>query len=348
MTSLTHPSRYVIGVDTHTDTHSAAVIQMPAAAVLAEITVPATPAGYDAVVAFADEYTRPEDRWWSIEGTGSHGAGLTRHLLTAGEVVGEVDRPARSPRRHGAKTDRIDAIRAGREGIARDRIGQPRAGGDRYAMQLLLTARQSAVDAAADAQRELRGHLITAPNVLRERLRNLTTTKLLQAAASLRIAPSWDVETRTAATVLRALARRIRTLTAEAKNHDKDLTALVHATRPDLLELPGVGVIVAATILCAWSHQGRIHSEAAFAMLAGTAPIPASSGKTTRHRLNRSGDRQLNRAMHTIVLTRMRRDPATIAYITRRRAEGKTDREIRRCLKRYITRNIYRTLENGA
>ena len=123
--------------------------------------------------------------------------------------------------------------------------------------------------------------------------------------------------------------------------------AIIRSWRPDLLEF-GVGPIVAATVLCAWSHPGRIHSEAAFAMLAGVAPIPANSGQVTnRHRLNRSGDRQLNRALHTIVLTRLRLDPSTRAYADRRRAEGKTDREIKRCLKRYIARQLYRHLETS-
>ena len=158
-------------------------------------------------------------------------------------------------------------------------------------------------------------------------------------------ASSGDVEVVTALTVLHGLAGRIRFLEAEALDHEKAIRAIVRTWRPDLLELTGVGPIVAATVLTAWSHPGRCRDDAAFAMLGGAAPIPASSGKTVRHRLNRSGDRQLNRALHTIALTRLRCDDPTRAYADRRRAEGKTDREIKRCLKRYIARELYRRLE---
>lgn len=148
-------------------------------------------------------------------------------------------------------------------------------------------------------------------------------------------------------TSLRALARRARVLSAEAGEHEKAIVRIVRSWRPDLLAQLGVGPIVAATVLCAWSHPGRIHSEAAFAMLAGVAPIPATSGQiTTRHRLNRHGDRQLNRALNTITLCRIRYDTATKAYVARRTAEGKTRREIKRCLKRYIARDLYRLLEH--
>jgi hypothetical protein len=132
---------------------------------------------------------------------------------------------------------------------------------------------------------------------------------------------------------------------AEAADHQTALRTIVRAWRPDLLDTFGVGPVVAAVILCAWSHPGRCRNEAAFASLAGVAPIPASSGLTTRHRLNRCGDRQLNRALHTIALNRMRYDATTRAYVERRRADGRTDREIRRCLKRYIARQLYRQLE---
>jgi transposase len=146
--------------------------------------------------------------------------------------------------------------------------------------------------------------------------------------------------------VLRDLARRIHALEAEATGHEAAIRAIVRAWRPDLLRLTGVGPIVAATVLTAWSHPGRCRDDAAFAMLAGAAPIPASSGKTVRYRLNRAGDRQLNRALHTVALCRLQRDPRTRAYADRRRADGKTDREIKRCLKRYIARELYRRLES--
>ncbi|OUZ12908.1 IS110 family transposase, partial [Aeromicrobium sp. PE09-221] len=166
-------------------------------------------------------------------------------------------------------------------------------------------------------------------------------------AATMRLHPSWDTETRTTVTVLRTLARRVKDLTQEAAEHEKTILTIVRAWRPELLAQPGVGPIVAATVLCAWSHPGRVHSEAAFAMLAGVAPIPANSGQiTTRYRLNRHGDRQLNRALHTIALSRQHYHQATRDYTARRTSEGKTPREIKRCLKRYIARDLYRILEN--
>ena len=208
-----------------------------------------------------------------------------------------------------------------------------------------LAARRSAVQAAADAQRQLHALVVAAPDPLRERLRNLTTPRLVSACARLRQRTAWDVETAATAASLRALARRIQGLNSEVAEHTGAITTLVRAWRPDLLSRTGVGPIVAAIVLCAWSHPGRCPNDAAFAMLGGAAPIPASSGQTVRVRVNRSGDRQLNQALHLIVLTRLGYDPATRAYAQRRRAQGKTNREIRRCLVRYVARQLYRLLE---
>ena len=212
---------------------------------------------------------------------------------------------------------------------------------------MLLAARRSAVNAATDAQRQLFSLVIAAPEPIRARFRGQKLPAMIATAAALRVHASWDVETTTTVTVLRSLARRARTLSNEADEHEKAILKIVRSWRPDLLEELGIGPIVAATVLCAWSHAGRIHSEAAFAMLAGAAPIPANSGQvTTRYRLNRYGDRQLNRALHTIALTRIRYDQATRDYVARRTSEGKTTREIKRCLKRYIARDLYRLLEH--
>ena len=159
---------------------------------------------------------------------------------------------------------------------------------------------------------------------------------------------SWDVETTSTVVALRSLARRAHAMLKEAREHQKAIVAIIRSWRPDLLEEFGVGPIVAATVLCAWSHPGRIHSEAAFAMLAGVAPIPANSGQvTTRYRLNRYGDRQLNRALHTVVQVRIQYQPGTRDHVARRTAEGKTSREIKRCLTRYVARDLYRLLETG-
>ncbi|WP_217702811.1 IS110 family transposase [Nocardioides guangzhouensis] len=345
LTDLREVVDVVIGVDTHVHTHSAAIVDARTGGVLEEITVEATADGYAQLVAFADEHAVL--RAWAIEGTGGHGAGLTRHLERDQEVVIELDRPERAKRRHGAKSDPLDAIRAAREALSRPRLGGPRSGGDRQALSVLLAARRSAVNAAGDAQRQVFSLVIAAPEQIRARFRGQKLPAMLKTAAGLRVHASWDVETATTVTVLRSLARRAHALAEEAAEHEKAIRVIVRSWRPDLLEQLGVGPIVAATVLCAWSHPGRIHSEAAFAMLAGVAPIPANSGQiTTRHRLNRYGDRQLNRALHTIVLSRIRYHQATRDYVARRTSEGKTPREIKRCLKRYIARDLYRLLEH--
>lgn len=342
MTSLTEIAEIVIGVDTHVDTHTAAIVETTTGGVLAEITVPTTPAGYQELLDLADEHSPL--RAWAIEGTGGHGAGLT-HLLE-GEVVIELDRPQRAKRRNGAKSDPLDAIRAAREAMARPHHGTPRTGQERQALSVLLTARRSAVTAATDAQRQLFSLTIAAPERLRAKLRDRKLPEMVEIAARFRIQTGWDVETTTTAQVLRDLARRAQALQAEADEHEKQIRAIVRSWRADLLTETGIGPIVAATVLCAWSHPGRVRDEAAFAMLAGVAPLPANSGKvTTRYRLNRYGDRQLNRALHTIVLSRQRYDQATKDYTARRTSEGKTPREIKRCLKRYVARDLYRRLE---
>ena len=336
----------VIGVDTHADTHTAALVAVESRAVLATTTVTADPAGYRELVELAESHAGV--RGWAIEGAGSYGAGLTRHLHVRGELVVELDRPTRPARRHGAKSDEIDAERAARDALARVRLAAPKTGPQRAGLAMLLTARRAAVQAATDAQGQLRALVITAPEPVRARFRGHTTTAMITTATRLRptaaSAAAGDVEVFTALSVLRALARRVTALRTEAAEHERAITAIVRSWRPDLLELCGVGPINAAVVLTAWSHPGRVRSDAAFAMLAGAAPIPASSGKTVRYRLNRSGDRQLNRALHNIALSRLRHDPATRAYAERRRTE-KTDRDIKRCLKRYIARQLYRLLE---
>jgi len=343
MTMLAELVDLVIGVDTHKNSHSAAVIDASTGAVRTTITVGTDPDGLDELIAAADQL--PGTRIWSIEGAGSYGAGLTRRLHELGEQVIEIDRPGRPARRGGAKSDPIDAVRAAREALTRQHLAQPRASGERAALAALMVARRSAVQATGDAERQLHALITTAPEPLRNRFRDRTTAVIITTACKLRAHPSWDLETRTYATVLRDLAHRCRALQREADTQHRAITAIVRSWRPDLLELPGVGPISAATILCTWSHPGRCRHEAAFANLAGVAPIPASSGQTTRYRLNRHGDRDLNRALHIIVLTRLRIDPTTRAYAQRRQAEGKTPREIRRCLKRYLARQIYRQLE---
>ncbi|PTA42914.1 IS110 family transposase [Micromonospora sp. RP3T] len=344
MSMLADLVEVVIGVDTHTDTHTAALLDTRTGGVLARATVSADPDGYAELVALADEHSGL--RAWALEGSGGYGAGLARHLADAGELVVELDRPQRPARRGAAKSDPIDAERAARDALARTRLAQPRTGAQRAALQMRLTARRAAVEASATAQRQLHAMVITAPEAVRARFRGQSTRLMLTTATRLRPTTSAGIDVFTSLTVLRDLARRVRFLEAEATEHEKAIRAIVRSWRPDLLQLTGVGPIVAATILTARSDPGRCRNDAAFAMLAGAAPIPASSGKTVRYRLNRSGDRQLNRALHTIVLTRLQRDEHTRTYAERRRTQGKTDREIKRCLRRHVARDLYRRLEN--
>lgn len=344
MTMLADVVDVVIGVDTHKHTHTAAVVKAVTGAVLDTVTVPTDPAGYAALVELADRYPGP--RAWALEGTGTYGAGLTRDLQARGEEVFELDRPKRPARRNGAKSDPLDAVRTARDALGRVHNAEPRQGGDRAALAVLLAARASAVDGAKVAHQQLHALIVSAPEEIRARFRDQTRCGIVTTAAKLRINPRWDTETTAYAQVLRDLARRRNTLKAEAKNHERAITAIVKRWRPDLLAEFGVGPIGAATILCAWSHPGRCRNEAAFANLAGVAPIPCSSGQSTHWRLNRGGDRQLNRALHVIVMHRLRHDLTTQAYAERRRAERKTDRAIRRCLKRYVARQLFRQLEN--
>ena len=245
----------------------------------------------------------------------------------------------------GKKTDDLDALRVAREALGRDDLATPRMTGDRDALAALLVVRRSAVEMTGDAERQLVSLAVTCPEPLAQRLRGKSTAQIVDICARWR--PTGNAGITGTAEAMRALARRIRDLRVEAKAHQTRIADLVTSTLPDLLELVGVGPIIAATALVVWSHPGRIHSDSAFAMMAGVAPLPASSGLTTRHRLNRRGDRHLNSALHVVAIQRQRRDPATKAYSERRCAEGKTDRQIRRCLKRYIARQLYRTLESG-
>lgn len=348
----------VIGVDTHVESHAAAVVDARTGGVLAQITVAADGEGYAELVEFADQVGEESGalRAWAIEGTASHGRGLAVALSEADELVVELDRPERARRRGGEKSDPGDAIRAAREALSRERYGTPRSGGPdsgqaqiRQSLATLLAIRRSAVQSAGDARRQLFSAVLTAPEPVRARLRGLGSKALITKAARIRLDAAWvnvDLETRTTVRCLRMWAQRVQQLTAEADQHEREIKALVTAWRPELLEEAGIGPIVAATVLCAWGHAGRIHSEAAFAKLAGVSPIQANSGQvTTRHRLNPYGDRRLNCALHTIVLTRQRHDEATQTYTARRTTEGKNPREIRRCLKRYVARNLYRLLE---
>jgi transposase len=335
---------YVIGVDPHRDRHALAIVEVRSGGVIVEASVDADAGGYAAVLLLANEHA-PGRRAFAVEGAGSYGAGLTRFLSARAETVFEVGR-LRRERRAGGKTDAIDAVRAARTVLAQERPAVPRANGEREALRALMAAREGAVAAKTAALSQLRDLLVTAPEPLRSELRPLTRTRLLDHLTTTRPDRRRDPELRGTQLALKALARRIRQLATEERELAREIEQLTRTLAPQLLDQPGVGPLLAAQIVLSWSHRGRIHSEAAFARLAGAAPIPASSGQTIRHRLDRSGDRQLNRALHQIILTRRRVHAPTIDYIQRRTQQGKTRRETTRCLKRYLARNLYRLLEN--
>ena len=334
---------YVLGVDTHRDEHVLAVVTAPAGAVIAGTSVPANARGYRALLRVADGHA-PGRRAWAIEGTGSYGAGLVRYLAGRGETVLELSRTPRAERRLRGKDDALDAARTARAALASETLALPRAGERREALRLLLVARRSAVDVRREALSQLRAVIVTAPEPLRERLRRLPTGALLDRCSHLRRSATAPDELATRL-VLRSLARRIHAATLEADELERELLTHVRALAPALLDEPGIGPVAAAQLIVAWSHPGRLRSEACFARLAGVALVPASSGQTQRHRLSRGGDRQLNRALHTIVLHRRQHDPATRDYIAKRIADGKSKREATRLLKRYLARHLYRLLE---
>jgi hypothetical protein len=286
---------YVIGVDTHRDRHALAVVAAASGGVvLVEPSLSACPRGYRHALALAQAHAAGA-RAFAIEGTGSYGAGLARFLAEQGERVLEVERPARARAPRG-KSDALDAVRAARSLLGEDKLGQPRAGGRRAALQALLRVREGALAARRAALCQLRALIVTAPPALREELRPLTRARLLRRCAALRAGGVGDERgTRLA---LRLLARRIQLLTAEERALKREIAALVEQLAPPLLAEAGIGPISAAQVVVAWSHHGRLRSEAAFARLADAPPIPASSGLVIRHRLDRGGDRQLNRAPH--------------------------------------------------
>lgn len=335
------------GVDTHLDTHTAAVIDL-VGRVLGTEQFPTTTAGYAALLAWLRGFGRVCRV--GVEGTGAYGAGLARRLRAEGVTVIEVDRPNRKTRRFQGKSDPIDAIAAAKAALAGERTGIPKQRDGRVeALRNLRIARRSAIAHRADTQRQIKTLVVTAPDDLRARLRALSVKELIAACVNLRPDRADAATPATAAKIaLRSLARRHQQLTTEIADLDELLEPLVAAINPELLAVNGVGADVAGQLLVtAGENHNRLASEAGFAMLCGAAPIPASSGKTTRHRLNRGGDRQANAALYRVVLVRLRWDPRTRAYAERRTKEGMTKKEIIRCLKRYVARELYQIITSN-
>jgi transposase len=336
----------ILGVDTHLDFHVAVVLDHLGRR-LGESSVPTTVKGYQGLLRWAEGFGPV--RCVGVEGTSSYGAGLTRHLKARGIEVLEVERPKhrrRSSRSNLEKSDPSDAERAARTVLAGEASGVPKSGDGRVEMiRTLRAARLSAIKARTQAANQLQGLRVTAPEELRRRLRGLTTKELVSVAGRFRLADGpTDVPTATRF-ALRSVTRRYEALSKEIAELEAHLDRLVAQAAPELVSLPGIGTDNAATLLIvAGDNPQRLGSEASFASLCGVAPIEASSGKIVRHRLNRGGNREANRALYMICLARMRRDRRTQEYVARRTAEGKSKREIIRCLKRYVAREVYRVL----
>ena len=313
---------HVIGIDPDRDRITASVVDTATTGEQATAVFETTQIGYDRLLKWADQHTQTTARVWSVEGTGSYGAGVTSHLTVRGEWVTEFNNP--TPTADGAKTDSLDARRAARQMLGRCWPSTPRARGEREALRVLETTRKGAQTARISAINELKALIVTAPVDLRDQLRGLTATALVAKCSAFRLRSGPINELTATKQALRSLARRIRALTAEITDLKASIAELVEGVAPHLLDQPGVGPITAAQVFIAWSHPGRCRNEAAFARLAGVAPLEASSGQRTRHRLNRRGDRQLNQAIHTIAITRTRHCPKTRAYIQKRISQGMT------------------------
>lgn len=335
------PVDVIGGVDTHQDTHTAAVIDT-AGRMLGHQQFEATAAGYRQLLAWLHGFGAL--LIVGIEGTGAYGAGLARHLAAEGVPMLEVDRPDRKTRRFSGKSDPLDAEAAARTALAGVRTGTPKdRSGAVEALRNLRVARRSAIDQRADCQRRIKTLIVTAPELLRVQLRGLTNARLIATCAGLR--PDLDrvgQPEQAAKTALRSLARRHQALSEEINELDDLIGPLVTQINPELIACTGVGPDVAGQLLVtAGQNTDRLRSEPAFAMLCGVAPIPASSGRTNRHRLNRGGDRQANAALYRVVLCRMRWDQRTRDYVERRTKEGLSKKDIIRCLKRMIARELY-------
>lgn len=338
----------VVGVDTHRDTHTAAALDTTGQ-LLGHQEFSTDAAGHTALLAWACSYGSVGTA--GVEGTGTYGAALSTFLAQHGLEVLEIDRPDRRARRRSGKSDPLDAEAAARTVLTRTRTVIPKdRRGHVEALRNLRVARRSAVEQRADCTRRIKTLIITAPADLRTQLRDIDGQRLIRACAALRPDTTRIAEPAQATkTALRSLARTHQALSGEIDDLDDLIGPLVEEINPALTRLNGIGADTAAQMLItAGQNTDRIRSEAAFAMLCGAAPIPASSGQTRRYRLNRGGDRQANAALYRVVLSRLRWDPTTQAYAQRRTAQGLSKKDIIRCLKRYVAREIYNALKTGA
>ena len=329
----------IIGVDTHKDQRVAVAIDQRGVRLDEKYVLVAT-CGYEELERWSRDLG--EVHAFGIEGTGSYGAGLARFLADRGYTVLEVNRPDRSVRYRKGKSDPTDAEMAARSVLAGVADATPKSGeGEVEMIRMLKSAKNSAIKARTQSVNQMKALVLTAPAELRETLDGLTVSSLVKRCRSFRPG-RLDSPTAAAKYALRSLACRHSQLSTEIDDLKAELKRLIQTTAPALVEAFGIGPDTAAALLiAAGSNPDRLHSEAAFASLCGVSPVPASSGKTNRHRLNRGGDRQANAALYRIVVVRLCHDLRTQAYLCRRTAEGMSKIEVIRCLKRYVAREVY-------
>ena len=336
----------IIGVVTHKDQHVAVAIDGLGVR-LGEKHVPVAICGYEEIERWSRDLGRVHA--FGIEGAGSYGAGLAHFLADRGYTVLEVNRPVRSVRYRKGKSDSTDAEMAARSVLAGVADAIPKSGeGEVEMIRMLKSTKNPAVKARTQAVNEMKALVVTAPAELREKLDGLGTSALVKRCGSFRPGRLGS-PTAAAKYALRSLACRYRRLSKEIQDLKAELERLIQIMAPALFEAFGVGPDTAADLLiAAGSNPGRLHPEAAFASLCGVNPVPASSGKTNRHRLNRGGDRQANAALYRIVVVRLRHDLRTQAYLRRRTEEGMSKIEVIHCLKRYVAREVYSIIQKLA
>lgn len=348
MTTMTpEPGSVTGGVDTHLDIHVAAAVDH-LGGLLGTESFPATGAGYKQLLRWLAAFGRV--RAVGVEGTGSYGSALARHLAEQGVRVIEVARPNRQVRRRHGKTDVVDAIAAARAVLSGEAAGTPKShNGPVEGLRLLKIVQRSANKARTQATNQLHNIVATAPDELRARLRGLKTAQLVTTCASFRVRPDDDTLAGITRLAMRELAQRVQMLEAQLDQVNVRLRRITTEVAPELIAKKGVGPDTASTVLVsAGDNPHRLRNERSFAALAGSNPVPASSGKRTRHRLNRGGDRQLNAALWRVTMVRLATDDDTRAYLERRLSEGKTKTEAIRCIKRYIARELFAALPREA
>ncbi|WP_199222447.1 IS110 family transposase [Corynebacterium yudongzhengii] len=344
--TITTAQPVAIGIDTHKDTHHVAVITTMGEPV-EDFTIPATAAGYTKAIAAIGIYDSVEAV--GIECTGTYGANITKAFLEAGYLVYEVNRPNRFARRRQGKTDQFDAYHAAEAVLSHRTTAIAKArNGFVEALRPLHAFRRLAVKNRSAELNHLQALLVSAPENIKAAYQPLSAAQRLKALVDADPSSFTDTIEQEAMYVLKLAAERIQRAHAEIKDLEKRITNLLRQYTPQLLDIYGAGPdTIAQLLLTVGDNPERFYSEAGFAALTGVCPIPASSGRTNRHRLNRGGDRQANRALHTTTLVRMRHDQRTKDYVARRTAEGKTTKEIQRCLKRAIAREMFREIRDA-